>query len=132
MADHVATETASGANRGLNIGLWVLQVLVALAFVGAGLGKLTGSPQAVMIFETMGTASWMPYVIGALEILGAIALLIPRLTGIAAAALVVLLAGALVSHAIWGGSPAFAVVLLVLTAVIAWGRRASLSGRAGG
>lgn len=125
MTDHVATDTISGTSRSMNIVLWVLQVLVALAFVAAGVGKLTGSPQAVAIFETMGTASWLPFIIGVLEILGAIALVIPRLTGIAAVAFVILLVGALVSLAIWGGNPVLAIVLLIFSAVIAWGRRPS-------
>jgi uncharacterized membrane protein len=44
----------------------------------------------------------MPYVIGVLAILGAIGLLIPRLSGTAALAFVILMIGAVVSHLIWG------------------------------
>jgi putative oxidoreductase len=128
MVDNVATSQSSAStSRGMNITLWVLQGITALAFALTGLLKLSGSPQAVTIFEVMGTASWMPYVIGVLEILGAIGLLIPRLSGTAALAFVVLTLGAVVSHLIWGGPPAIAVVLLILSAVIAYGRRSTVS-----
>lgn len=132
MTDQVETGTRAGAGRGTSIVLWVLQVLLALVFVAVGLAKLSASPQAVEIFEAMGTASWMPYIIGALEIVGAVALLIPRLTALAAAAFVVLLAGAVISHLIWGGNPVLALVLLILSAVVAWARRPGPAARPAG
>lgn len=128
MVDNVATSHApASAGRGMNITLWVLQGIMALGFALNGLMKLSGSPQAVAIFEAMGTAGWMPYVIGVLEILGAIGLLIPRLSGTAALAFIALMIGAVVSHLIWGGSPVPAVVLLILSAVVAYGRRSTVS-----
>lgn len=124
-----AAETSShGTGRGLNITLWVLQGVLALVFVLTALTKFAGAPQAVEIFEAMGTASWMPYVIGLLEIIGAVALLVPRLCGLAAVAFVALLVGAVLSHLIVGvGSPILALVLLVLSALVAYGRRASIT-----
>jgi uncharacterized membrane protein YphA (DoxX/SURF4 family) len=130
MVDNIATHeapSAGGMSRGMNITLWVLQGILALGFLLSGLSKLAGAEQAVQIFEEMGTAGWMPYVIGVLEIAGAIGLLIRRLTGLAAAALVLLLIGALISHAIWGGFAGPAVVLLILSAVVAYFRRSSIS-----
>lgn len=125
MVDKVTAGSAApavGTNRGLNIALWVLQVILALAFVGSGVMKLTGDEQSVLIFQEMGTDAWMPYLIGALEVLGAIGLLIPRLTRLAAFAFVALMVGAVISHLIWGGPPALPIVLAVLAAVVAWGR----------
>lgn len=122
-----APSSPRSASRGMNVTLWVLQGIAALGFAFSGVMKLSGSPQALGFFEVMGTASWMPYVIGVLEILGAIGLLVPKLSGIAASAFVALLIGALISHAIWGGFPVPALILLVLSAVIAYGRRATMS-----
>lgn len=128
MVDNVATSQSSAStSRGMNITLWVLQGILALGFALSGFQKLNGSPQVVAIFEAMGTAGWMPYVIGGLEILGAIGLLIPRLSGTAASAFVALMIGAVVSHLVWGGFPAPAVMLLILSAVVAYGRRSTVS-----
>ena len=114
-------------SRGPNIALWALQGVLALVFALSALMKFTAAPQAVEVFEAMGTASWLPYVIGPLEVVGAIALLIPRLSGLAAAAFVALMIGAVLTHLIWGGSVVLEIVLLILSAVVAYGRRTSTS-----
>lgn len=116
-----------GMSRGRNVTLWVLQVVLAVVFVLTALMKFTASPQAVAVFEAMGTAGWLPYVIGVLEVAGAVALLTPRLTGLAAVAFVALMIGAVLTHLIWGGPVVLEVVLLVLCAVVAYGRRAGTS-----
>lgn len=128
MVDNLATShVPAGPSRGMNITLWVLQGIMVLGFAISGLMKLSGSPQAMAIFEAMGTAGWMSYVIGVLEILGAIGLLVPRLSGTVALAFVTLTIGAVVSHLIWGGSPVPAIVLLILSAVVVYGRRSTVS-----
>lgn len=131
MVDNTAVSqvpSAGSPSRGLNLALWVLQVILALAFVLSGLMKLSGSPDAVVVFQEMGTAGWMPYIIGSLEIVGAIGLLIRRVTGVAAVAFVALTVGAVLTHLILGvGSPVPAIVLLILSALVAYGRRASLA-----
>ncbi len=48
-----------------------------------------------------------------------------RLYGFAALAFVALTLGAVLTHLIWGASPVPAIVLLVVSAVIAWGRRSN-------
>lgn len=116
--------------RGMNVALWVLQCVAAAGFLFGAFGKLTAHPSAVQVFESMGTAGWMPYAIAPLEILGAIALVIPRLRlyGLASVAFVVLTVGAVLSHLVWGGNPMSAVFLLAVSAVIAWGRRSQTAG----
>ncbi|MFN2495441.1 MAG: DoxX family protein [Pseudonocardiaceae bacterium] len=116
---------APGTSRGLNITLWTLQGVLALVFVLSALMKFAAAPQAVQVFEAIGAASWLPYVIGGLEIIGAVALLIPRLAGLAAAAFVALMIGAVLTHLIWGGPVVLEIVLLILAAVLAYGRRGS-------
>jgi putative oxidoreductase len=119
------TQATGGTGRSMNILLWVLQGITALGFAFTGLMKLTGSPQALAVFEAMGTASWMPYVLGVLELLGAIGLLIPRLSGLSALAFVALTVGAVICHAVWGGFAAPAIVMLILAAGVAYGRRST-------
>ena len=74
------TLTAPSATRGrtLNITLWVIQVLLAALFAFAGINKLAGVPQEVLDqFARFGLGPWFLYLTGALELAGAIGLLIP-------------------------------------------------------
>jgi VIT1/CCC1 family predicted Fe2+/Mn2+ transporter len=49
-----AAPTRAPQRKGANIALWVLQALLALAFVGAASGKLLGKPEMVALFEAVG------------------------------------------------------------------------------
>ena len=112
--------------RGVNRALWVLQVLTAGVFVMAALPKLTADPRAVAGFTMMGLGTSGMYIIGALEVLGAIALLIPVLCGLAALAQVALMIGAVVTTLIFFGAGAVLVppvAVLVVVSLIAWARR---------
>ena len=61
---------------------------------------------------------------GALEVAGAVGLLVPRLSGLAALGLAALMVGATVTNLfIIGERPWLPVGLLLVSAVIAWGRR---------
>ena len=130
-----ATVTTSQANstrpplaerhRGVNLAVWVLQVLLTGTYVMASLPKLTASPQAVAGFAEMGLGTTGMYIIGALELAGAIALLIPRLCGLAGTAFVALMIGAVIATALTT-EPTMVILpatVLVLVAVVAWARR---------
>lgn len=115
---------AQTTGKALNIFLWVLQIAAAAMFVMSGFAKFSGDPQVVGAFEAIGIGQWFRYLTGVLEILGGLALLVPRLSGIGALILVCVMLGAVATHLfIIGGSPLMAIVLLVVTAFIAWGRR---------
>jgi uncharacterized membrane protein YphA (DoxX/SURF4 family) len=106
-----------------NIALWMLQVLVAFAFLGAGFGKLSGQPMMVEMFDKLGLGQWFRYLTGAIEVGSAILLLVPQLTFAGAGLLVCTMTGAVISHLLkLGGSPVPPLVLLSLSGVIAWGR----------
>lgn len=110
-----------------NVGLWVLQVLTALFFLMVGVGKLTGSPEISATFDQLGFGDWFRYLIGVLEIAGAVALFIPRLVGVAALALVALMIGATVTQqVVIGGGVVMPLALLLPSAIIGWGRRGSI------
>jgi putative oxidoreductase len=109
--------------RNLNIALWVLQAVLAAAFVAAGGSKLAGVPQMVALFDQIGVGQWFRYVTGLVEVLGAVALLVPRTTAYAAALLAFTMACAVVTHlAVIGGSPVPALVLSALSAFVAYRR----------
>lgn len=118
----------------MNIVLWVVAGLLALAFLASGISKVTGE-RSKMIEKT-------PYVedfsqnavrlIGAVEILGAIGLILPAALGVvpvlvplAATGLALVMVGAAVVHLRRGEGIQAAipsVVLAVLAAFVAWGR----------
>lgn len=109
-----------------HVTLWVLQVLAAAMFLFAGYLKLSGSPDMVALFQAIGVGQWFRYLTGVLEVLGAVALLVPKLRALGALGLFGLLIGALITNFAIGIPPLPALILLVVVAVIAWGRRAEL------
>ena len=110
-------------SKGLNITCWVLQVLSALAFLAAGGIKLSGAQAAVQIFARLG-GQWFRYLTGTLEVLGAVGLLVPRLTFYGAVLLATVMVGAIVTHlAFIGGNPTPAIVLLLINGTVAYLRR---------
>lgn len=116
------------AGRRANITLWCLQVVTAAVFVYEALPKLTAASQEVANFAATGLGNPGMYLVGAAEVAGAVALLIPMLCGLAALALVGLMIGAvsilLLMFGVGVGSTVvLPAVMLVLVAVIAWGRR---------
>jgi putative oxidoreductase len=108
----------------INVGLWILQIGAAGMFLLVGFLKLSGDPQMVGLFDAIGLGQWFRYVTGSLEVLGAILLLVPRLSGLGALLLVGVMLGAVPTHFfVVGGSPLPAIILLIVTGVVAWGRR---------
>ena len=130
MSDSHATSGAPAApattrGRALGVTLWVLQVLLTLQFAMAGLAKVFGDPAMVEMFATIGIGQWFRYVVGGLEIAGAVGVLIPRLSGLAALGLVFLMVGAALTNVlILGANPLLPLGLLVVGGLVAWGRRA--------
>ena len=118
----------------MNVFLWIVAALLAVAFAAAGSMKLAKS-KADLAGQGMGwVEDFSPGVIkliGALEVLAAIGLVVPPLVGIApvlaplaALGLVLLMAGAIITHARRRETPMVVVnlVLLVLALVVVVGR----------
>ena len=118
----------SELTRKKNTTLWIVAGLAALAFLGAGLPKLAGFQEFVNNFQRWGYPGWFVYLVGAVEVAGAILLLVPRTVTLASLLLGGDMLGALFTHVKAGEWPALAgpVVLLVLLAVAGWGRREEL------
>ena len=117
----------------MNIALWIVQILLALAFAMAGIMKVT---QPIDRLETR--MGWVKDVgprgvrlIGSLEILGAIGLILPAVTGIlpwltpvAAVGFALTMGGAMITHGRRGeySSIGANLVLLVLALFVVYGR----------
>jgi uncharacterized membrane protein len=122
----VVAESATARGRRARIALRGLQVLLALFYgIASALPKLIGHSSAAESFEELGWGSAGMYTIGALELAGAVALLIPVLQSVAAMALAALMVGAFVVQiAVFDGQYAATPLILILPlALIAWARR---------
>lgn len=118
----------------MNVFLWIVAGVLAVAFAAAGAMKLAKSKEALHE-QGMG---WVEDVspgtvklVGTLELLAAVGLVVPPLVGIApvlaplaALGLVLVMAGAIVLHTRRREAPMVVVnlVLLALAAVVVWGR----------
>jgi uncharacterized membrane protein YphA (DoxX/SURF4 family) len=77
-----STAAVPVTSRAASAVLWVLQVFLAAVYAFSAFGKLTADAQNVAGFEAMGLGVAGMYVIGALELAGAVAMFVPRLTGL--------------------------------------------------
>jgi uncharacterized membrane protein len=117
----------------VNVAVWVLQVLLAVAFLLAGVGKVVQPREKLAArmgwvedFSDTGVRT-----IGVLEILAGVGLLLPAVTGVAtvlvplaAVGLALLMVGAAITHRRRGELSYLPVngVLLLLAVVVAWAR----------
>ena len=102
---------------------WVVQILLAILFVLQAVMKLSSIPGWVDRFSRWGYPENFYLLIGALEGLGAIGLLIPKLSPYSAGMLFVIMVGATITH-LTHGEPAIATIIIgVLLGVIMFLRR---------
>ena len=105
------------------IATWVVQILLAVLFVMQAAMKLSGMPGWVERFSSWGYPENFYLLIGAVEGLGAIGLLVPKLSGYSAGILFVIMVGATITH-LAHGEPAIATITIgVLLGVIMFLRR---------
>ena len=114
----------------MNIALWGIQSLLALAFFGSGATKLAKDRATLLKDKRMGWAndfsSFQIKMIGVAEVIGAIGLIVPLAFGamrvvvpVAAAGLGLMMAAAVMTHLRRKENPAPAAVLGVLVACLA-------------
>jgi len=121
------SSTENRPPRALTIALWVVQIGLALMFLMAGGNKLAGNPMMIGLFDAIGIGQWFRYVTGALEVAGALMLIVPRIAGLGAALLVPVMLGAIATHLfVLHNGPAMPLGLLVGLVFVAWGRRAQI------
>jgi len=120
--------TASSLPRSLAIAAWAIQILLAAAFLAAASAKLAGVPMMVATFDHIGLGQGFRYVTAIVEIVGAVALLTPGFAALGALWLGFTMFVAILTHlAILHSSPAGAIVLFALCAVLLWLRRSQAS-----
>jgi putative oxidoreductase len=110
------------------VALWLTQIALAGMFTLAGGLKLAGVPVMVALFDAIGVGQWFRYVTGSIEVVSAVALLVPSWAAFGALLLIPTMIGAVFTHLfIVGGSAAPAAVALTASLAIAWARRDQLA-----
>ena len=116
----------TGPSRRTDIAVRTLQIVMALFLGVASAGpKIIGHSSAAQSFDEIGVGDWLMYLVGALELAGSIALVVPILAGVSAIAFMSLMIGAFVTQmTVFDGKNALTpVIFFVLFAVVAWVRR---------
>ncbi len=107
---------------------WTFTVLLALAFIGAGLATLAARDTSVLQLRTLGYPLWCGCVAGAIALVTGLLVLLPRFAPVAAGVLACLMAGVASADVVTGRSAAAVApsVLLVLALAVGslrgWGR----------
>ena len=114
----------------MNITLWILQVLLALAFLAHGLLFLAPPPEVAVQMNAL-LPRWFQVFLGVAEVLAAVGLTLPALTRIlpglvpaAAAGVMIVMVSATILHLRRGehSSAAITFVLLLMATFVAHGR----------
>lgn len=104
--------------------VWILSVLLAAIFAATGIANLSGTdPLNFQAVAMRGFPGWIRTVVGTLELVSAIALLVPPVAAVAAALLALLMVPATITQAMSGQPGVFVpVVIFVLLLLVAWRR----------
>jgi uncharacterized membrane protein YphA (DoxX/SURF4 family) len=126
-------DRSQGGSRGLHIGLWIAQAILALVFCVAGVMKLV-TPMSELA-RTMSWATDVPVglirLIGVFELLGGLAMVVPVwtetwlvLTPLSGVCLALLMICAITFHLLRGEATAIVVpfILGALAVFVTWGR----------
>jgi putative oxidoreductase len=108
------------------IAVWTLQIFMGLMFVLLGVMKFQ-DPSWARKFAQWGYPDGFYMVVGVLEAVGGVALLVPRFSTYGAVLLMTVMAGAALTHLVFGEMQRLPVplVYLLVTALVGWLRRKS-------
>ena len=112
-------------NKAAVIGLWIVTVLLGVMMAGSGFEKLRHE-KWVELFAGWGYPDNFVYVVGVVELLGGLALLVPRTATYAGLALAAVMIGATTTQIGDGagtGTIGFHIVLILLYLLVAFVRR---------
>ena len=113
-----------------SIALWASTGIIALFFAWAAVTKLAGADMWLEYFARWGLPMWFMYLTGIVEAIGAVALLIPRVSGLGALFLATEMVVGVGIH--WTNAEFIpdsipAIVLVLLLAFIAYSRRDAIT-----
>lgn len=119
---------------------WLVSGVLFVIFLGAGLTKLAGTEMAVQMFDQFGYPAWFMYLTGALEVIGAVLVVIPGARFLGGVILALVALGATSTHLRMGElvEAILPAVLMVAAGYVAWitsqpmARRRGMAPPAGG
>jgi len=116
--------TTLSATRNRNIAAWIAQLVAAGILGMASVMKLTGNPDSVALFTTLGVESWGRWAVGLAELAAVLLLIRPRTAVVGGALGVILMIGAIGTHLTrlgisYNGDPSlFVMAVMVLAASV--------------
>jgi putative oxidoreductase len=125
MSNTTTTNAPSQLGRRSNLIVTGVTVLLAALFIRSGITALTGGAESEQTFADIGLGQWLRVFTGILEVGLAVALLVPRLTGLAAIGLAGVMTGAVAAElfTVDDGNAVAPLTFLLLAAGVAWFRR---------
>jgi putative oxidoreductase len=115
------------SRRSRRIGAWVVQGVLAAAFFAAAGAKLAGVPYMVQLYDQIGLGQWFRVVTGLVEVIGALALVVPGLTSLGGLLLsFTMICAAVTCVFVLHTSPVPAIVMGALNALVVYLRRDEL------
>jgi putative oxidoreductase len=113
--------TSQAIGNARRIITWVLRILLGVLFLGIGIEKVTGTMGTIPFFDAIGWGLWFRYGSGALDIAGALLILIPRWTSVGALIITCTVGlGTYLCFAKALFNPLFPLVMTLLAATLAW------------
>jgi putative oxidoreductase len=103
---------------------WSLQIVLAMIFLTVGMAKISGVQSSVDMFQRIGMGQWLRYLVGMVEVACSVLLLFGPYASLGAGVLMIVMAGAVMSH-LWliGGSVAPAMGLGLIAGGVLYLRR---------
>lgn len=99
--------------------VWVLKIALGLIFVAVGGLKLAGSGGTVELFAAIGWGQWFRYFAGAVDVVAALMLFVPRWTWLAALLLACSVGFGATFYVLLHNNPAVPVALTLIAVVLA-------------
>jgi uncharacterized membrane protein YphA (DoxX/SURF4 family) len=123
-----AVVTGSSSGIGKAIAFWITTVVACVAFVGSGIANLVHAPHIAADMARLGYPAYFSTILGAWKVLGAVAILaprVPRLKEWAYAGMMFDLSGAAISRGVSGDGAAGVVppVFVAALVVASWALR---------
>jgi len=112
---------------------WLPRIAVAVAFFGFGYQKIAGDAMWIRVFDGIGFGQWFRYFTGAMQIGGAVLVLVPRTFLIGIGVLSCTMVGAMTFWIVVAHAPFAAIIPgFVLVAILAVATPSLLRLRSGG
>ena len=103
---------------------WSLQIILAMIFLTVGMAKISGVQSSVDLFQSVGMGQWLRYLVGMVEVACSVLLLFGPYASFGAGVLMIVMAGAVMSHLLLiGGSVAPSLGLGLIAGCVLYLRR---------